>query len=50
MENFIFCAVLFLTNLPIFNPLKTTESQIFSDVVKGHEMGTWARNVSNQKA
>ena len=43
MENFIFCAVLFLTNL-------TTESQIFSDVVKGHEMGTWARNVLNQKA
>ena len=38
---------LFLTSLPIWNPMKTPESQWFSYVVKGYKIGTLARKKLN---
>ena len=36
--------VVWLADVPILYPLKTTENQIFSCVFRGHKMGTLARN------
>ena len=40
---------LFLTSLPIWNPMKKPESQWFSYVVKGYKIGKLARKKLNKK-